>query len=123
MKLSHTLLAAVMLAQILICIKISQLAENLSLTVDVISHEVKIRDKQHSGLEDRIIKLESHFNGHTVVLAKDGRGISVIPCKLNIDKDCYRDDTGITLDHLNIIGNYIGLESHVTPLQPNKATE
>lgn len=61
-------------------------------------------------LEDRIVDLESHFIGHRVVLAKNGRGILIEPCKLNLEKDCHRDDAGISLRDLSISYAHVGIE-------------
>lgn len=67
-----------------------------------VAEDTALRDKAIIVLRDRIVALESHFIGHTVVLAKNGNGISIVPCKLNIDKKCFRDDTGISLSNLSI---------------------
>lgn len=78
---------------------------------DKIDTERRTRDDQVATLESRTAALEQHFIGHTVVLAKDGKGIQIIPCKLNIDKECYRDDHGITLSNLYLYGWRVGIET------------
>lgn len=76
-----------------------------------LSGESRTRELATDILQNRVIALESHFIGHTVVLAKDGKGISIVPCKLNIDKECYRDDTGISLSQMRIEGWDVGISA------------
>src|ERR1700733_11697781 len=68
-----------------------------------LSREIEIRNSAADITEDRLTKLEAHFVGHTVILAKDGKGISIVPCRLNLDKNCHRDDTGIRISDMTIV--------------------
>lgn len=94
-------------------------------TLSRISEESDIRELATNILQDRVRRLEAHFVGHTVILGKEGKGISIVPCKLDIDKECYRDDTGINIHDMKMEGWDIGvLEAAgeaTVPQSPKKA--
>lgn len=72
--------------------------------------EISMRDRAAEIIQTRLTDLESHFIGHTVKLAKNGKGVLIEPCKLNIEKNCFRDDTGISLSNLTIDRFDVGID-------------
>lgn len=59
-------------------------------------------------VDGRLARIEAHFTGHRVIIAKNGVGITFEPCKLGT-KGCGADDKGIIMNHATIKGFYVGL--------------
>lgn len=90
---------------------------------DRLTDEMQRRDKAFDIVEGRLITLEAHFVGHTVKLAKNGNGIIVEPCMLNVDQDCMRDDTGISISQVIVMGmkgTGIKIEDNGIPKLPKR---
>jgi hypothetical protein len=95
------------------------------LTAEVLSTEANLREEATNTLQDRVRKLESHFVGHTAVLAKNGAAVSIVPCNIQKDKHCYPDDSGITLNNMVMEGwDYgVNIEDHGTKQVPKRDDE
>lgn len=94
-------------------------SKKLDLDYVVLADQERLIEQKYDNADRRLVKLEAHFSGHKVIIAKNGVGLSFEPCVVGT-KNCVRDSVGITINNSKFMSWYTGIEAESGMMQEPK---